>query len=122
MSSLCYDARQATGISVSHSGWGEALEGFTCRNWGKHVTIHADTPALSEYPDDHDFPLECVIYAPGLDRVHILLGDESEPDRWSTRTIADVSSLELLKDSEGEDTGLRILHGAEQTTVMLRER
>jgi hypothetical protein len=68
---------------------------------------------------EHGYPLRGVAYDHHDQRVEIMLGDLEGTRRHLTRGIAHVESVDILRDSNGQDRVLRLSHGRGQTLLTL---
>lgn len=98
--------------------WAEELSAFTKRNAGRRTSLEVDDPDFGLLIQEHGFPLRGVAYDRHDQRVEIMLGD-LEGTRHLTRGIADVQSVDILRDADGRDRVLRVAHGRGQTLLTL---
>lgn len=99
--------------------WAQELEAFTRRNAGRRTALEVDDPELGAQAQEHDYPLLGAAYDHHDGRVEIMLGDFSGPERHLTRNIPGVTAIDLIRDEQGRDWMLRIVHGAGQTLLTL---
>ena len=104
---------------VALRDWAVRLEEFTKRNAGRRVTVEVDDPELGAQAQEHDYPLLGVAYDHRDARVEIMLGELGYDGRHLTRSIGDVSSIDVLTDDQDRDLALRVQHGAGQTLLTL---
>ncbi len=98
--------------------WSTKLEEFTKRNAGRRATLEVDDPELGAQAQETDYPLLGVAYDHRDARVEIMVGERGHGGRHLTRSIGDVTSIDVLRDEE-QDLALRIKHGAGQTLLTL---
>jgi nucleotide-binding universal stress UspA family protein len=98
--------------------WAEELSAFTKRNAGRRTSLEVDDPDFGLLIQEHGFPLRGAAYDRHDQRVEIMLGD-LKGTRHLTRGIADVHSVDILRDADGRDRVLRVAHGRGQTLLTL---
>ncbi len=106
-------------VPESEDRWADELSVFTKRNAGRRTTLEVDDPACGALIQEHGYPLLGVAYDRHDRRVEIMLGDLEGAQRHLTRGIADVSSVDILRDAWGRDRVLRVAHGEGQTLLTL---
>lgn len=99
--------------------WAEELSVFTKRNAGRRASLEVDDPDYGVLIQEHGYPLLGVAYDRHDQRVSIMLGDLEGTRRHLTRGIADVRSIDVLRDVGGRDRVLRVAHGRGQTLLTL---
>lgn len=99
--------------------WDEVLSAFTKRNAGRRTSLEIDDPDYGVLIQEHGYPLRGVAYDRHDERVEIMLGDAEGARRHLTRGIANVESVDILKDTDGRDRVLRVAHGRGQTLLTL---
>lgn len=104
---------------VALRDWAPRLEEFTKRNTGRRVTVEVDDPELGAQAQENDYPLLGVAYDHRDARVEIMLGELGYGGRHVTRSIGDVTSIDVLHDEQDRDVALRVQHGAGQTLLTL---
>ncbi|HEU4561668.1 MAG TPA: DUF5335 family protein [Longimicrobium sp.] len=95
------------------------LQRFTERNAGRPTRLEEDGLAVGAQVEETARPLRGVSYDPHGRAVTIMLGDLGTPDGHLTRSIADVSSVDLRVDAQHRDSVLRIAHEGGQTLLRL---
>jgi nucleotide-binding universal stress UspA family protein len=106
-------------ISVPEKKWTTELDAFTKRNAGRRAALEVDDPEFGAQRQEHDYPFLGVAYDHHDRRVEIMVGDFEGVFRHLTRSIADVTSIDVLRDEHGRDSILRIAHGDAQTILTL---
>ena len=104
---------------VRRSRWGELLDDFTRRNVGCRTRLEVDDPLVGAQPQENDYPLEGVTFDPIDGRVEIMLGELGSGEPHLTRSVADVDTINILTNQEGQDIALRLGQGAGQTILTL---
>lgn len=104
---------------VALRDWAPRLEEFTKRNTGRRVTVEVDDPELGAQAQEIDYPLLGVAYDHRDARVEIMLGELGYGGRHVTRSIGDVTSIDVLHDEQDRDVALRVQHGVGQTLLTL---
>lgn len=104
---------------VALRDWAQRLEEFTKRNTGRRATLEVDDPELGAQAQEIDYPLLGVSYDHRDARVEIMLGELGYGGRHFTRSIGDVTSIDVLQDDQARDVALRVQHGAGQTLLTL---
>lgn len=99
--------------------WAPRLEEFTKRNTGRRANLEVDDPELGAQAQEIDYPLLGVSYDHRDARVEIMLGELGYGGRHFTRSIGDVTSIDVLQDDQDRDLALRVQHGAGQTLLTL---
>lgn len=110
-----------TESSGSALHWDEELSAFTKRNAGRRTSLEIDDPDYGLLIQEHGYPLRGVAYDHHDQRVEIMLGDLEGTPRHLTRGIANVQSVDILRDSDGRDRVLRVAHGRGQTLLTLEQ-
>ena len=98
--------------------WGDALDTFTRRNSGRHVSIEVDEPALGAQILGRGYALNGVTYDPHDQRVEVMVGDAAEPLRHLMHSIPNVDSIEMTADDDGREV-LELRHGRGHTLVLV---
>jgi nucleotide-binding universal stress UspA family protein len=106
---------------VPENRWAEELTAFTKRNAGRRTVLEVDDPELGAQAQERNYPLLGVAYDHYDRRVEVMLGDFEGVRRHLTRGIADVHSIDVLRNAEGRDVVLRIAHGRGQTILTLEK-
>jgi hypothetical protein len=102
--------------------WVGALKEFTVRNVGRHARLEVDDPALGAPVQQRGDTVLGAAYDPLTRRVEITLAEAPAGGlRHHVRSIAGVTSVDLLTGSSGRDLMLRIAHahGRGQTLLTL---
>lgn len=103
--------------AAAHPDWIQALRGFTERNAGRLTRLEIDDPEIGAQWGEVDLPLRGVAYDPRDERVEMMLGDLGSIDIHLTHSIQGVTSLDVLRDEDGRDRVLRVVHGGAQTLL-----
>ena len=107
----------ASVATFANPEWSAALDAFTRRNVGRRGVLEVDDPEIGAQAQEHDYPLCGATYDPRDGHVEIMLGELGDVDRHLTRSIGDVTSIDLLTNKRGHDIALRIAHGSGQTLL-----
>ena len=110
---------QTTDIAVEDAVRTAILRDFSARNAGRLSRLEEDAPELGAQVDDGSTPLRGIAYDPHGRSVEIMLGDLGTADGHRTRSIARVTSVDLVTDAHGRDAALRIAHDDGQTLLRL---
>lgn len=103
--------------SLPRREWSDRLDEFTRRNAGRRGVLEVDDPEIGAQAQEHDYPLLGATYDPADSCVDIMLGELGDVQRHLTRSIGNVSAIDVLTDEKGRDIALRIAHGAGQTLL-----
>lgn len=103
--------------SLPRREWSDRLDEFTRRNAGRRGVLEVDDPEIGAQAQEHDYPLLGATYDPAGSCVDIMLGELGDVQRHLTRSIGNVSAIDVLTDENGRDIALRIAHGAGQTLL-----
>jgi CPA2 family monovalent cation:H+ antiporter-2 len=120
-----YAAARAAGRSASdvlhvpRREWATALDDFSNRNAGCPASLELDDPEFGAQVLDVRYPFVGVTFDRHDARVEIMLGELGAGRRHVTRSIGDVSSIDILRRTDGRDSALRVGHGAGQTLLTL---
>ena len=95
------------------------LRNFNHRNVGRLTRMEEDDPELGAQVEETRAPLRGIAYDPHGRSVEIMFGDLGTTDGHLTRSISQVTSVDLVTDALGRDAALRIAHGAGQTLLRL---
>jgi nucleotide-binding universal stress UspA family protein len=97
--------------------WIELLASFSRRNEGRRTILEVDDLELGALAQEYNYPLLATTYDERAGQVELMLGDAVAFGRHLTRSIRDVSSVDVLTDGEGHDVALRVQHGTSQTLL-----
>jgi nucleotide-binding universal stress UspA family protein len=97
--------------------WTRSLDEFTRRNIGRRGVLEVDDPEIGAQAQEHDYPLLGATYDQHDGRVELMFGELGDLDRHLSRSIGNVSRIDVLSDEKGRDIALRIGHGAGQTLL-----
>lgn len=97
--------------------WDARLDDFTRRNVGRPVVLEVEDPEIGARAQEHGYPLAGVSYDRHDHQVHLMLGELGDRKRHLSRSIGDVTSMDVIGDGQGRDLGLRIAHGVGETLV-----
>lgn len=103
---------------VPETEWAQRLNDFTRRNAGRRARLEVDDPEYGSQSQHAGYPFQGAAWDHHDRRVEIMMG-EHESTRHFTRGLSDVRSVDILQDSQGRDTVLRIAHGSGQTILTL---
>ena len=106
-------------MPIPQERWAEELNAFTRRNLGRRASLEVDDPELGAQAQERDYPFLGAAYDHHDERVEIMLGDFTAGQRHLTRNIANVKSIDVLRDEEERDWILRVAHGNGQTIMAL---
>jgi nucleotide-binding universal stress UspA family protein len=101
--------------------WEAALDNFTRRHSGQHVSIEIDEPALGTKVMGRGYALNGVTYDPHDHRVEIMVGNDAEPLRHLMHSIPHVESIDMTTDDDGHEV-LELRHGRGHTLVLVDPR
>ena len=93
------------------------LDEFTRRNVARPVVIEVDDPEIGARAQEHGYPFAGASYDRQDHRVHLMLGELGDRKRHLSRSIGDVTSMDVISDGQGRDLALRIAHGVGETVV-----
>lgn len=110
-------AGAATVTTVPQPEWAATLDRFTQRNLGRRGLLQVDDPEIGAQAQEQDYPLLGATYDHHDGRVELMFGELGSFDRHLTRSIGQVSSIDVLTDTAGRDVALRVAHGAGQTLL-----
>jgi nucleotide-binding universal stress UspA family protein len=97
--------------------WMELLNAFSARNAGRRTILEVDDLELGAQAQEYNYPLLGSSYDQRAARVELMLGDAVAGGRHLTRSIGNVSAVDVLTDGEGRDIALRVQHGLSQTLL-----
>jgi len=97
--------------------WIEMLANLSTRNVGRRTILEVDDLELGAQAQEYNYPLLGTTYDERADRVELMLGDARAGGRHLTRSIGNVSGMDILTDGEGRDLALRVQHGTSQTLL-----
>jgi nucleotide-binding universal stress UspA family protein len=104
-------------IHVEPSQWSTLLADFTRTNAGRRTRLEIDDPEIGAQAQEMDYPLLGVTFDPHDQRLEIMLGVLGGGEPHLSRSIGDVSSLDLHVGRDGKDAALRVRHGRGQTML-----
>ena len=97
--------------------WEPLLRALTQRNRGRSTVVEVDDLLLGAQVMESGYVLRSAAYDPRTKRIELSVGDAAQSDRRVTRVIGGVNSVAVEADATGRDVGLRINHGAGQTSL-----
>jgi hypothetical protein len=103
--------------ALPSDAWVEMLASFSKRNAGRRTILEVDDLELGAQAQEYNYPLLGTTYDDRADRVELMLGDDIAGGRHLTRSIGNVSGVDVLTDGEGHDMALRVQHGTSQTLL-----
>jgi nucleotide-binding universal stress UspA family protein len=104
-----------TSLSAAH--WVAELDDFTRRNAGRRGVLEVDDPEIGAQAQEFDYPLAGATFDIHDARVDLMFGEMGRVSNHLTRSIGDVSSIDVLRNEEGRDLAIRIAHGTGQTLL-----
>jgi hypothetical protein len=105
--------------TIPRGEWTRVLEAFTQRNAGRRTSLEVDAPGIGTRSQERDFQLQGVVYDPRDERIEIMLGGFEGVGPHLTHTVGDVEAVDLVTDSTGRDTALRIAQQSGQTLLRI---
>jgi nucleotide-binding universal stress UspA family protein len=99
--------------------WAERLEEFTRRNEGRLASMEIVDPDFGAQIENRGMPFLGADFDPRDASVHIMLGDATLAGRQLTRSIRNVTAVQVLRETQDRDLMLRIAHGSGQTLLTL---
>ncbi|MGD8277718.1 MAG: hypothetical protein PVH00_06815 [Gemmatimonadota bacterium] len=97
--------------------WSAGLRAFTQRNAGRRTILEEDAEATGFREEGKDYPFRGASWDPRDSRIQIMLGDQASVERHLTRSIPAARAIDLMRDAEGRDRGLRIIHEGGETRL-----
>jgi len=110
-------AEPPTMVSLPRADWTTQLADFARRNLGRRSTLEADDPGVGAQTRHSDYPLLGASYDRVDRRLELIFGDVGDTECLMSRSVGDVSAIDVMRDETGRDTGLRIVHGMGQTLL-----
>ena len=104
-------------LHVDRAHWPTMLADFTRMNAGRRTRLEVDDPEIGAQAQELEYPLRGVAFDPHDQRVEIMLGTLGAGAPHHTRSIENVSSLDILTADDGTDVALRVRHGTGQTVI-----
>jgi hypothetical protein len=104
-----------TSLSAAH--WVAELDDFTRRNAGRRGVLEVDDPEIGAQAQEFDYPLAGATFDIHDARVDLMFGEMGRVSNHLTRSIGDVSSIDVLRNEDGRDLAIRIAHGTGQTLL-----
>jgi hypothetical protein len=104
-------------VHIEPSQWPVVLADFTRTNAGRRTRLEVDDPEIGAQAQEIDYPLRGVAFDPHDQRLEIMLGALGKSEPHLSRSIGNVSALDLLTDEDGNDIALRATHGTGQTML-----
>jgi nucleotide-binding universal stress UspA family protein len=98
--------------------WAERLEEFTRRNRGRISTLEVIDPDIGAQVEQKGFAFIGAAFDPRDAHVQLFMGSDV-PNRHITRTIDQVTAVQVLRSRTGRDLMLRLAHGRGQTLLTL---
>lgn len=99
--------------------WPAVLQTFTLRNAARLTRLEELHPALGAQVAETSRPLRGATFDPRDARVDLMFGELDSTEGHLTRSIARVTSVDVLTDDTGRDRALRIAHREGQTILTL---
>jgi hypothetical protein len=110
---------EPTRQTIPRQEWATALSNFTGQNAGRRATMEVDDPDCGAQVQVSDYALHGVDYDSHNSQLEIMVGDFTGTQRYLTRNISNVRSIDILQDSRGSDWILRVTHGTGHTHLTL---
>ncbi len=76
-----------------------------------------DDLELGAQAQEYNYPLLGTSYDERAARVDLMVGEAGPGGRHLSRSIGNVSAVDILTDGEGNDIALRVQHGTSQTLL-----
>jgi nucleotide-binding universal stress UspA family protein len=99
------------------SRWSALLDDVSRANAGRRVRLEVDDPEFGAQAQENDYPLGGIAYDPHDESVEIMLGVARRGASHLSRSIGNVTSIDVLTDKEGHDRAVRLRHGEGQTLL-----
>ncbi len=106
-------------LHVPRREWATEIDQFSNRNAGRLASLELDDPEFGAQILDVRYPFVGVTYDRHDARVEIMLGELGARKRHVTHSIGNVSSIDILRRTDGRDSALRVAHGSGQTLLTL---
>ena len=97
-------------IALPRHDWPARLRDFSLRNKARRVTLEIDEQSIGALVEAYDYPFAGVAYDPRDDRVSLMLGEEGSAGRQLTHTIGAPASIDVLTETRGRDSALRVAY------------
>ncbi|HEY9227339.1 MAG TPA: universal stress protein, partial [Gemmatimonadaceae bacterium] len=97
--------------------WTAELDAFTKRNIGRRGVLEVDDLEIGAQAQEHDYPLLGATFDPHDRRVELMFGEVGSVACHLTRSIGNVTRIDVLRDDGDHDVALRIAHGSGQTLL-----
>jgi nucleotide-binding universal stress UspA family protein len=97
--------------------WAARLNDFTKRNIERRGVLEVDDVEIGAQAQEFDYPFLGATYDVHDERVELMFGGPGRADHHLTRGIANVTSIDVLRDEAGRDLAIRIAHGTGQTLL-----
>lgn len=110
-------AERSRTMHVGAERWSTVLEEVSRSNAGRRVRLELDDPDIGAQAQENDYPLQGIAYDPHDQRVEIMLGLPKAGAPHLSRSIGNVTSVDVLTNEKGEDVAVRLRHGAGQTLI-----
>ncbi len=104
-------------MDTRNSAWPATLRSFTQRNAGRRTVMEEDAPEIGAQEEETDYPFWGATFDPHDGRVQIMLGEQGSVEQHLTRSIEGASDIGVLRDDDGRDRALRIVHDTGQTLL-----
>lgn len=105
--------------TIPRREWAVELNGFTDRNAGRHTSLQVEMPEMGTRTHQWDYQLRGVVYDRRDDRIEIMIGGFEGVGPHLTHSIEGVEAVDLITDSSGRDTGLRIAQREGETILRI---
>lgn len=107
-----------TAETADEQQWGKLLDDFSRRNAGRSVHVEVDDLAFGAQLQAAGYMLRGATFDPHDRRVDVMLAPPNASSTHFTRTISQVVSIALSRDSGGRDIALQIRTETSETLVI----
>jgi nucleotide-binding universal stress UspA family protein len=104
-------------LELANDQWATQLDEFTQRNAGRPGTLEVDDPELGAQAQEFGYPLIGATFHRNSQRVELTFGDARRAGHQLTRSMCDVTGIDVLRNDTGRDLALRIGHGTGWTLL-----
>ena len=104
-------------LELANAQWVTQLGEFTRRNAGRPGTLEVDDPELGAQAQEFGYPLVGATFDRNDQRVELTFGDARRAGHHLTRSMCDVTGIDVLRNDTGRDLAIRIGHGTGQTLL-----
>jgi nucleotide-binding universal stress UspA family protein len=104
-------------LELANDQWATQLDEFTQRNAGRPGTLEVDDPELGAQAQEFGYPLIGATFHRNSQRVELTFGDARRAGHQLTRSMCDLTGIDVLRNDTGRDLALRIGHGTGWTLL-----